>query len=102
MYNINTENIENIKNNIQNSGNKFNSNNNTDILNDSLYNKKYELKDLSNLNLNDIMQYYKNEDNSEDETDLADIYYYLFYYNKNNKIKGQYSEDFLEKHKDHN
>lgn len=59
------------------------------------------MKDLSSLNLNDIIQYYKNADITEDETVLSDIYYYLFYYNKINKVKGQYSENFLEKHKDH-
>ena len=60
------------------------------------------MKDLSHLNLNDIIQYNKNDDNTDNERDLSDIYNYLFYYSKNNKEKGKYSDNFLEKLKKHN
>ena len=30
------------------------------------------------------------------------MYYFLFYYNKNNKQKGVYSDNFLDKHNNHN
>jgi len=58
------------------------------------------LKDLSHLNLNDIIQYNKNDDNTDNERDLSDIYNYLFYYRKNNKEKSKYSDNFLEKSKE--
>ena len=61
---------------------------------------KFQLKDLSKIDLKEILNYYKNEENNDDDTDLTDIYY-LNYYNKNNKEKGAFSDNFLEKHKNH-
>ena len=68
----------------------------------NICNSKFQLKDLSNIDLKEILNYYKNEENNDDDTDLDNIYYYIYYYNKNNKEKGDFSDNFLEKNKNQN
>ena len=88
-YNYNLIN-ENQENNNNNNVNKFDISNknmeNEDML---LFNDKYELKDLSNIN--EILNYYNKTENNEDISETSDIYYYIYFCNKNNKEKGSYS-----------
>ena len=61
------------------------------------------LKNLTNLKnnkLEDILNIYKYHNNKD--IGLDDIYYYLYYYNINNKIKGKYPKIFLDNIKDKN
>ncbi len=61
-------------------------------------NEKYKLKDISNLNLEEILKYY-NDDSSEKQDNLADIYYYIYHYNNSENKSGKYSKNFEKKYK---
>ena len=60
--------------------------------------QNFKLKDLSRSNLNEILEYYNDKDKYG--YSYSDIYYYIYTLNKNNKLKGEYSENFLKLYKD--
>ena len=70
-----------------------------DILADNNINKSFKLKDLSNLDLEEILQYY-NDDDLTIKDNLSDIYYYKYYYNLTNGKEGKFSKDFIKKYND--
>ena len=93
--NLNPSIINRNGNKIINKTNNFNLidlNNNT-VFTDSQNNKKFILKDLSKLSLNEIIDYYR--DNQTTGDNLGDIYYYIYHYNKSNKKEGKYTDNFL-------
>ena len=66
--------------------------------NDDKYkSRKFNLKDLSKCNLEEILEYYK--DKNKYGYSYSDIYYYKYTLNKNNNVKGEYTENFLKKYK---
>ena len=76
-YNIDKENNVNNISHIKNNENNIDLNESTDLI------KKYNLKDLSKLQLKKILNHY--DDNDRKEDNLADIYYFIYYYNINNQ-----------------
>ena len=69
------------------------------ILADNYINKSFQLKDLSDLGLEEILQYY-NDDDIMIKDNLSDIYYYKYDYNLTHGKKYKYSKNFLKKYKD--
>ena len=67
--------------------------NNNSIFTDSQNNNKFIVKDLSKLSLEEIIDYYN--DNQTTGDNLGDIYYYIYHFNKSNNKEGKYSDNFL-------
>ena len=107
-YKENNNDTNNIKNNLENKTTKDNKDN-YDIKNyndkiniksnDSDDNKKFNLRDFSKMELADILEYYNSKENNSADN-LSDILYYIYHYEKSNKTRGKYSENFIQKYKD--
>ena len=69
------------------------------ILVDNGINKSFQLKNLSELTLEEILQYYNDAD-LKLKDNLSDIYYHKYYYNLTNGKDSKYSKDFIKKYKD--
>ena len=75
--------------------NKYSYENDKTIEEDTI--KKYTYKNLLNLDLNEILNYYDDESiNSKDN--LSDIYLYKYYYKKSGNKEGKFSDNFKKKY----
>ena len=57
--------------------------------------EKYEIKNLNNMSLDDILKFYSSEEGNT--SNLVDIYNYKFHYQLSGRKYGKYTESFIKK-----
>ena len=51
------------------------------------------------MKLDDILDYYNSKEKNAVDN-LSDIYYYIYHYEKSNKTRGAYSDNFIQNYKE--